>query len=131
MEAEHMTSRIKRIVSRKSASSVNTPDATLEQIDPNVLLPQVRAGIDTLRETQVTLSQREGELLNETLQLYEQLKGSAHALADVRKQQAVTSEQVDKLLAALQILESQQAGERSSSHGDPAIGETLVAQAEA
>jgi uncharacterized coiled-coil DUF342 family protein len=131
MEVEHMPFRLKRIFARKPVPESDTPDVVHEHINPTVLLPQIRASLDTLRATQDELSQRERLLLDEASYFYEQLKGSANALADVRREQVETSEKIDKLLEAVRVLEGQQAGERSLSHGDPARGEALVAHAEA
>lgn len=113
-----MSSLIRRIASRSPGQAEHEPGPAHERIDSNVLLPQVRAGLNLIEETLATLDRREQDLLTEASGLYEQLKATATELADVRQQKALASDSENRFQIAIQTLEQQHNGVQCLDHND-------------
>jgi hypothetical protein len=123
-----MVSRIKRIVTRSEVPATDSPESGRGRIDPETLLPQVRAGISALEVAQSDLNRREQELLADASVLYEQLTLIARALVDVRQQQAVATGQLDAFRDALNVLEGRRSETHATDYSEPARADALVVQ---
>lgn len=118
-----MLSRIKRIASRGSGATRDR-----DRPDREILLSQVRIGLNSLQAVQAELRLREDELLIDASSLYEQLKITAGDLADVRQQLEDASENALKLQSAAQQLEKRQSGQHEIDLGEHGRPEVLVVQ---
>jgi hypothetical protein len=123
-----MSSLLKRIISRSTDQTMSEAGAAQQRPDSSSLLPQVRAGLDTIEETLAELGKREHDLLEEASILYEQLKVTATELANVRRQKEIAFENADKFQAAIQTLERQRSGAHTPDHIEQPHPEAFLVQ---
>ena len=102
-----MRSLFTRVASRSAGQAVDSPRQEHDGIDPDVLLPQVRAGVNAIEATLADLDRREHELLVEASVLYEQLMATAAKLADIRHEKSIAADNAATFQAAIQTLERQ------------------------
>ena len=87
-----MPSLKKRITSRFARQAMDAPRPAHDGIDPEVLLPQVRAALTAIDATLADLDRREQDLLVEASVLYEQLMATAAQLADIRHEKEIAAD---------------------------------------
>jgi hypothetical protein len=123
-----MPSLIKRIASRSAGQAMDAPRPAHDGIDPEVLLPQVRAALSAIDATLADLERREQDLLVEASVLYEQLMATAAKLADIRHEKVIAADNSATFQAAMQTLERQHHETYSVDLGTSERHEALVVQ---
>jgi hypothetical protein len=123
-----MPSLIKRIASRFAGQAMDTPRPAHDDIDPDVLLPQVRAALTAIEATLADLDRREQDLLVEASVLYEQLMATAAILADIRHEKAIAADNAATFQAAIQTLQPQHPSAYNVDLGTSDRHEALVVQ---
>ncbi|HEX5164381.1 MAG TPA: hypothetical protein VFV93_03205 [Thermomicrobiales bacterium] len=118
----------KRHSPRTIARDWRPSKATAGQIDPALLLPEIRAGLYTLEQLLDELGEHEQQLLADAAACYDQLATIAHELDGVRRQLSDATEQAATLREAEYLLVASRAPARPGEHGDSPRSDRLAVQ---